>query len=117
MKSNSMSSSSLSHYAEVPPFVAFGYEPKTTFWGDFGVGDDFGKSAVKDTFKRAFAEYKDDKVYGTELAMVLNHKSWQWAEKDEELSQLYVKLFYELDGYIMDNWKGDKLKYYLEVTD
>lgn len=24
----------LAHYAEIPPFVAFGYEPKTTFWGE-----------------------------------------------------------------------------------
>ena len=32
----------LNKYAEVPPFVAVGYEPKTTFWGDFGVADVYG---------------------------------------------------------------------------
>ena len=37
----------LNKYAEVPPFVAVGYEPKTTFWGDFGVADVYGVSAVE----------------------------------------------------------------------
>ena len=78
----------LAHYAEIPPFVAFGYEPKTTFWGDFGVADDYHESedGVRDTFKRTFNEFKDDKVYGTELAMVLNHKAWQHADTNRELS-------------------------------
>lgn len=104
-------------YAEVPPFVEFGYEPKTTFWGDFGVADCYGLSAIKDTYKRS-KHFRDDKVYGTELAMVLNHKAWEWdAREDEDKMKLYTELFHELDAYILDHWKGDKLKYYLEVTD
>lgn len=37
----------LNKYAEVPPFVAVGYEPKTTFWGDFGVADVYGDIKFK----------------------------------------------------------------------
>ena len=109
----------LAHYAEIPPFVAFGYEPKTTFWGDFGVADDYHESedGVRDTFKRTFNEFKDDKVYGTELAMVLNHKAWQHADTNRELSVLYTELFHKLDTYILDNWNKEDLKYYLEITD
>ena len=109
----------LAHYAEVPPFVALGYEPKTTFWGDFSVADDYHESedGVRDTFNRAFEQYKDDKVYGTELSMVLNHKSWQWEKKNPELSKLYVKLWNKIDIYILDHWNKEDLKYYLEVTD
>ena len=33
-----------------------GYKPITTFWMDFSIADNFGKSAVKDTFNRAFEE-------------------------------------------------------------
>lgn len=35
-----------------------GYTCKTTFWMDFSIADRFGAAAVKDTFNRAFAEWK-----------------------------------------------------------
>ncbi len=108
----------LNKYAEVPPFVQVGYEPQTTFWGDFGVADVLGgASAVKDTYKRSFNNFKDDKIYGTELAMVLNWKSWEHADKDRKLSELYADLYYKLRDYILDNWKGEDLDYYLRTTD
>ena len=112
----------LKAYEETPPFVEVGYEPKTTFWGDFGVADHFATiepESIKDTYDRAFKEYKDDRVYGTELAMVLNWKSWQHYAQDEDLklTSLYTRLFNELDQYIMENWKGDDLDYYLRITD
>lgn len=108
----------LQKYAEVPPFVEVGYEPQTTFWGDFGVADVLGgESAIKDTYKRSFKNFKDDKVYGTELAMVLNWKSWEHSTKNIKLSRLYADLYYELREYILDNWKGEDLEYYLKTTD
>lgn len=108
----------LRHYAEVPPFEQFGYESQTTLWGDFGVADDFGKDSIRDTFKRTFKNYKDDKVYGTELAMVLNHKAWQHhAQENEDYMRLYVELFDKLDRYILDHWKGEDLTYYIKTTD
>lgn len=123
MADSSLSSSSLlarglRHYAEVPPFEALGYHAQTTLWGDFGVADDFGKDAIKDTFKRTFNAFKDDETYGTELAMVLNHKAWQHhAQENEELTALYSELFDKVDVYILDHWKGEKLTYYLKTTD
>lgn len=108
----------LAKYNETPPFVALGYEPKTTFWGDFGVADVVGgASGIKDTFKRAFRNYKDDKEYATELAMVLNHKCWEWYDKDEDIARLYNRLYEQIDTYITDNWTGEKLDYYLRTTD
>ena len=35
-----------------------GYKPITTFWDDFSIADRFGISAIKDTYKRAFEEWK-----------------------------------------------------------
>ena len=52
------------------------YELLTTFWDDFSIADRFGVSAVRDTFNRAFAEWKEDYQYLTELILVLNHKIW-----------------------------------------
>lgn len=113
----------LDKYAEIPPFVEYGYEPKTTFWGDFGVADVFvlngmEPDAVQDTYNRSFEQYKDDKEYGTELAMVLNHKAWRHdAEGNAKLAALYSKLFHKLDNYIFNNWQRDDLDYYLKLTD
>lgn len=112
--------SALNKYREVPPFVQVGYEPKTTFWGDFGVADvlhNIEPKGIEDTYKRAFECYKDDKEYGTELAMVLNWKIWEWYEKNETIAKIYDKLWKEVDAYIMENWKGDDLQYYIRITD
>lgn len=37
-----------------------GYELQTTFWEDFSIADRFGLSAIQDTFKRAFEEWKNN---------------------------------------------------------
>lgn len=50
------------------------YECQTTFWEDFSIAEHFGEEAIKDTYKKARAEWEHDPVYGTELSMVLNHK-------------------------------------------
>ena len=60
-----------------PIFEMNGYEPKTTFWTDFSIADMFGTEGVKDTYNRAKEDWQDSIEYMTELAMVLNHKSWQ----------------------------------------
>lgn len=59
-----------------------GYDLITTFWEDFSIADKYGIAGVKDTYKRAFSEWKDDYKFFTELTLVLNHKIWQhsyWA--------------------------------------
>ena len=52
-----------------------GYELQTTFWEDFSIADRFGLSAIQDTFKRAFEEWKNNYKYLTELILVLNHEN------------------------------------------
>lgn len=98
-----------------------GYQPKTTFWEDFSIADGFGIKEVQETFDRAFEEWKDDKVYGTELAMVLNWKQFQFAKDgwkaEGEMCNLYIKLWKQMDAYVMKNWKGEDLSYYLRETD
>lgn len=93
-----------------------GYKPKTTFYMDFSIAEPFGRGAIQDTFDRAFKAWKDDKEYGTELAMVLNWKSWEH-QNNPKLCRLYVDLYYHIDGYINDNWDKNKLQYYYETTD
>ena len=94
-----------------------GYKPFTTFYEDFSIADMFGVSAVKDTYKRAFREWRSDHKYLTELVMVLNWKIFEHYETNDRLAQLYDTLFREADEWACENLKGDELTYYIETTD
>lgn len=94
------------------------YDFKTTFWQDFTIADKFGIEAIKDTYKRAFNEWKDNYIYLTELVLVLNWKSWQHSEKgNQPYTDLYIDLYYKTDDYALDNLKGEQLSYYYNTTD
>ena len=94
-----------------------GYKPMTTFYEDFSIADMFGASAVKDTYKRAFKEWKSDYKYLTELIMVLNWKIFEYYNKNDTLAQIYNTLFREADEWAYNNLKGEELTYYLVTTD
>ena len=94
-----------------------GYELQTTFWNDFSIADRFGLSAIQDTFNRAFEEWKGDYEYLTELVLVLNHKIWQYHEKQPEYATLYNTLYEQADQYATENLKDEELSYFFDVTD
>ncbi len=94
-----------------------GYELQTTFWEDFTIADRFGLSAIQDTFNRAFEEWKEHYKYLTELILVLNHKIWQYHESCPEFASLYNSLWEQADLYAVENFKGEELEYFYEVTD
>lgn len=95
-----------------------GYTQQTTFWQDFSIADAFGADAIRDTYNRAFEEWKDNTVYITELVMVLNWKCWQWYEEhNNTYSELYSDLFYTAQNWCFDNLKGDDLDYFIRTTD
>jgi hypothetical protein len=94
-----------------------GYECFTTFFEDFTIAERFGLNAVKDTFNRAFKEWKSNYKYLTELTMVLNWKIWQHYEKNEKLAELYNSLWEKADTYAYENLKGEELSYFYSATD
>ncbi len=99
-------------------FNDYGYEEKTTFAMDFDIADRFGASAVKDTFNRAFNEWKSDYEYLTELVMVLNLKCWYWHQRNNmAMAKLYSQLWQKADGYACENLKGEELSYFYRTTD
>lgn len=95
----------------------FDYECQTTFWEDFSIAERFGKSAILDTYERAFEEWKDNYIYLTELVMVLNHKIWQWYEKNELVARIYNDLWEKTNEYAWNNLKGEELSYFYRTTD
>ena len=89
-----------------------------TFFMDFSIADAFGVNAVKDTYKRAFNEWKDDYKMLTALVITLNHKIWQHYEtKNDKLASLYDELWRKASQYAYDTLKDDALQYFIEVTD
>ena len=97
-----------------------GYKCFTTFWSDFYIAELFGTDAIKDTFKRAFNEWKTDYKYLTELVIVLNMKIWYYyngAKKNDEYAKLYNELWETADSYATEHLEGNELQYFYEVTD
>ena len=100
-----------------------GYTVQTTFWEDFTIADlfglsaMFGLSAIRDTYNRAFEEWKEDYKFLTELVLVLNHKIWQNYKSRPEVAALYNDLWEQADRYAVENLKDDELSYFFEVTD
>lgn len=94
-----------------------GYKPITTFYEDFSIADGFGVDAIKDTYNKAFENWKNDYKYMTELVMVLNWKCWRWYETNEEYSKLYKDMYEELSSWCLDNFEEHELSYYFNITD
>lgn len=89
----------------------------TTFDMDFSIADRFGLDVIKDTFNRAFNEWKNDYRYLTALVMALNLKIWEWYGKNDCYATLYNELWEHADGYACDNLTGEELAYFFRTTD
>lgn len=97
-----------------------GYKFISTFWQDFTIADAFGVDAVKDTYNRAFEEWKGNYKMLTELVLVLNWRIWYWYEREGEesvLGILYNDLWDKTALYAEENLKGEEYEYYFKVTD
>lgn len=94
-----------------------GQEFTTTFPMDFAIADRFGIKAVKDTYNRAFKEWKDDVQYMIEFVTTLNMKCWYWHEQGNiELSEVYSDLYYKAHYACLEHFKGDKARYYYSMV-
>lgn len=93
-------------------------ERETTFRNDFTIADHFGTDAIKDTYKRAFKEWRNDLMYVTELVVVLNWKIRQHHEgHHNKMAQLYQDLRESTHERCLKNLKDKDLQYYLDKTD
>lgn len=97
--------------------IVNGYEMQTTFWQDFSIADRFGIDAVKDTYNRAFKEWKNDYKYLTELVLVLNWKIWQHYHYNDTLTNIYNELWSAAEQYAYENLHGDEARYFFEIID
>jgi len=94
-----------------------GYVTQTTFWEDFTIAEKFGEKAIKDTFSRAFKEWKNNYIYLTELVIILNWKIYQHFSHDNKLAKIYNDLWEKANSYACNHLKGKELSYFYKITD
>lgn len=94
-----------------------GYKPRTTFYEDFSIADQFGIPAIRDTYCRAFNSWQNNIEYMTELVMVLNWKIWEHYNKNHMLAEMYEELFSKSEQWVFDHFDGEDMQYFLRTTD
>lgn len=94
-----------------------GYTPITTFFADLSIAECFGEKAIRDTYNKVLVEWKHDIKYITEFVLCLNHKILMLYEVDEPTARVYDELWQSAVEFVYDNYEGDDLSYYFQVTD
>lgn len=94
-----------------------GYKPLTTFYEDFSIADAYGAGAIRDTYERAFNEWKSDYKFLTELVMALNWKIFEHYEKNKPYAKIYDELWRKAEEYAANNLDGEELRYFYRTTD
>lgn len=94
-----------------------GYRPFTTFYQDFSIAEEFGENGIKDTYNRAFEEWKSDYKYLTEFVMTLNWKIFEHYKTNRKLAELYNDLWEQADNYALDTLQGEELTCFIRTTD
>lgn len=101
-----------------------GYKPISTFYTDFSIAEVFGGfttekkvAAIKDTYNRAFKEWKKNYKMLTEFVMALNWKCNRWYGDNDTLAELYCELYEQSAEYAENHLKGEELSYYYRTTD
>lgn len=87
------------------------------FMQDFLIAERFGVEAVKDTYKRAFAEWKDNVEYFASLVLTLNHRIWALYKTNDAMARVYNDLWMKADRFGQKNFKGEDAAYYFQFLD
>lgn len=96
---------------------ATGYKPVTTFYEDLSIADWFGVSAIKDTYRNVFANWRGDTEFFTEFVMALNWKIWEHYQSNEQYAKTYNDLYEKAREWVFDNWEDKDLEYFVKTTD
>lgn len=97
--------------------VTTGFDYKG-FMMDFCIADAFGEKAVKDTYNRAFANWKDNVDYFASLVLTLNHLLWYHYDKGNvQRAMVYDALWKKAHSYASNHFKGKDAEYYFNFID
>ena len=95
---------------------------ETDSWYRFNTAEMEGAKGIKRCAKNLFEEWKDDKRKVTDLVMCINHKSWDWNDRNNTpLMELYADLYYEYYdkalNYFEEKGNKDAIHYFITTLD
>ena len=95
---------------------------KINFWYKFNAAEMEGTKGIRTCAKNLFEEWKDDVIKVTDLVMCINHKSWDWNDKNNsQLMELYADLYYKYYNKALDYFEEqgnkDAVNYFLRTLD
>ena len=97
------------------------YVPFTTYASDFILAEIEGSAGVNKTAKVAWANWKTDYKWATEIIMAINFLAWYHYDVDVNLplSSLYSELYYKYMDLYYKQFESDSeaTDYFLEMTD
>ena len=97
-----------------------------TFVSDFAIADWYGKSEVKETYKRVKEQWLGDYKAFTEVVIALNMLSWandalrkQGFDGRDEFISLYSDMYYKARDDFYGRYDGNEeaCNYFFEMTD
>lgn len=95
-----------------------GENPYKGFMQDFMIADKYGEASVRNTYKRAFDEWKDSVEYFASLVCTLNHQIWNHYEAgNEPLARVYNELWKTADEFAYEHFTGKDLLFYSNFLD
>ena len=96
-----------------------GYKPISTYYTDFGIAEWYGEKAIKDTYRMAMKNWKDNIKMVTEIVMVLNWKIHQhYHQHNDKMGKLYNELYATTVDYVLSHFTDEEdLSYYFRTTD
>ncbi len=72
-------------------------------------------NAMKPVIKEGLTELSYQGI--TDLAISANIKVWKHYKTDPELAGIYQEIWEMIDGYALNNLKGEALNFYINATD
>ena len=88
------------------------------FMNDFAIADMFGEEAIRDTYRRAKAEWKHNADYYGSLVMTLNHRLWfHYDSGNEDYARIYDELWRDANESIYELFKGEELSQIIQFLD
>lgn len=102
-----------------------GYQPVTTYWTQLNAieannaaSEDAACIAIRKWLTSILKEAQNNYKAYTELVMVLNHRCWAHANRQQnKIGKLYSDLFYKTQGWGYNNLKGEQLSYFINTLD
>ena len=95
----------------------FHYEMQTSMGKFFDLADALGIRHTEKELSDSFAKCRYDYKALTEYILLTNWKSWQWADENEELAELYLRYNEKATAWAYDNFTIAEQAYLFDITD